>query len=112
MSSWLEGDVAAVIIESNSASIELHTQGAAGTTTVALYRDAKPRALSQVEGMRRGAMLSLAQRAFTHRHVLRVSVSADDLVVSMKLYAPVRVDPDAPVTHPVEPIDVPLDLDG
>lgn len=45
-----------------------------GTTTITLYSDANhPGLLTPRDGMWRGALLSLAQRALTHQHKVTVS---------------------------------------
>jgi hypothetical protein len=73
--------------------IDFSTPMDGGTVTFGgvLYRDPKVDVLpppSRTEWMRRGAMLGLAQRAFTNGHTVRVVTTSDLFIQSLELVKP------------------------
>jgi outer membrane protein OmpA-like peptidoglycan-associated protein len=88
----LEGLINGVIVDGRGASISLTVQALTGPGefNFDLYRDQPvypAPLLPRVEWMRRGALLGLAQRAFTNRHRVRV-MAANDLVQSIQIFKP------------------------
>jgi hypothetical protein len=86
----LDGLINAVLVDGSGASISFAVQAPAGVGefNFALYRDQPPSPaplLPRTEWMKRGAMLGLAQRAFTNGHRVKLIV-ANDLVQSIEIF--------------------------
>jgi hypothetical protein len=88
----LDGVIKEVIVDERGAAITLTVQALTGSGqfNLDLYRDQPvfpAPLLPRVEWMRRGALLGLAQRAFTNGHRVRV-IAANDLVQSIQIFKP------------------------
>jgi hypothetical protein len=86
----LDGLITGVTVNGLGASIRAVVQAPSepGEFNFDLYRDQQapaPSLLPRVEWMRRGAMLALAQRAFTNGHRVKLIV-ANDLVQSIEIF--------------------------
>jgi hypothetical protein len=94
----VEGRVEAIIVDTDHVSVHLgpnqpEDSSLSGVTVVKLYEDDLAHTVPPREGMRRGALLSLVERAFTHRHFISVEVSENDVVRTMKMWFPVWAVP-------------------
>jgi hypothetical protein len=93
--STYEGEINAVLVgdpwgSGAGAWIDFATKMDGGSVTFigTLYRDSAVNPeppLSRTEWMRRGGMLGAAQRAFTHRHRVRLVTMADAFIQSIQL---------------------------
>lgn len=109
MAKKVEGRVEAVIVDTDHVSVHVSADQPAdthlgGVTVVKLYEHDPSHPVAPSEGMRRGAMLSLAERAFTHRHSVSVEVSETDVARSIKIFFPEYTVPlaDGPKVDPVD----------
>jgi outer membrane protein OmpA-like peptidoglycan-associated protein len=88
----VDGRVIALNVDGSGASIRL-AQGlsAVGELTFDLYSDPpgpSPPLVPRTEWMRRGAMLGLAQRAFTGGDRVKLTVAANNRVLGIEVYKP------------------------
>lgn len=84
ISGTMDGLIYGMVVDRSGASISFSSADQE-TLSLVLYRDQPVPLLPRAEWMRRGAMLSLAQRAFTNRHNVRLVV-ADSFVQSIEIF--------------------------
>jgi hypothetical protein len=82
----IPGSITSVAVDRSAASITLATYPVLGENVeVSLYEDPPAPLMPRAEWMRRGAILGLAQRAFTNKYRVRVDVT-DGVVDRIELF--------------------------
>jgi len=87
----MDGQITSVFVGIDGASVDFVTDidGDSVSFNAVLYADPPAQDLPRPEWMRRGAMLGLAQRAFTNAHRVRLSMTTYGLnVQSIGIFKP------------------------
>jgi hypothetical protein len=82
----LSGRIDGVVVDAGGAWIAFVSEGEVASS-IWLYRDQSVPLLARTEWIRRGAMLSLAQRAFSNQHSVRAFVT-DNFVRRLEIFSP------------------------
>jgi hypothetical protein len=83
-SGFVDGNITAVLVNNRGVFVEL-ALAADLRFQFTLYLEEPAVGVSRDVWMRRGAMLSLAQRAFTGRDLVQLKIEADQQVTSIRL---------------------------